>query len=211
MHRVVAWALQYRFIVLFGTLLLVVFGSLSLQQLPIDAVPDITPNQVLVLTRAPSLSPLEVEQFISFPVETAMSGLPGIERIQSVSKAGLSYVAIYFRDEMDPYFCRRLVMERLPQAREAVPPGTGTPEMGPIATGLGEIYQFKVSGPNYSLMELRSILDWQVAPKLRSVPGIVEVNTHGGELKTYEVQVDSDQLMAYGVTLRRVIEALERN
>ena len=179
--------------------------------LPIDAVPDITPNQVLVLTRAPSLSPLEVEQLLSFPVETAMSGLPGVQRIQSVSKAGLSYVAIYFRDDMDPYFSRRLVMERMPQAREAIPEGVGTPEMGPIATGLGEIYQFKVSGPRYSLMELRSILDWQIAPKLRTVPGVVEVNTHGGQLKTYEVQVDSDKLMAYRISLRTIIEALERN
>ena len=104
-----------------------------------------------------------------------------------------------------------LVMERLPQAREAVPEGVGTPEMGPIATGLGEIYQFKVSGSRYSLMELRSILDWQVAPRLRTVPGVVEVNTHGGQLKTYEVQVDSDKLMAYRISLRTIIEALERN
>jgi heavy metal efflux system protein len=211
MHRLVDFSLRFRFLILLATLLLVVFGIYALYHLPIDAVPDITPNQVLVLTRAPSLSPLEVEQMLSFPVETSMSGLPGVERIQSVSKAGLSYVAIYFRDDMDPYFSRRLVMERLPQAREAVPAGVGTPEMGPIATGLGEIYQFKVSGSRYSLMELRSILDWQVAPRLRTVPGVVEVNTHGGQLKTYEVQVDSDKLMAYRISLRTIIEALERN
>lgn len=211
MGKLIDFSLRFRFVVLLGTLLLVVFGSYALYHLPIDAVPDITPNQVLVLTRAPSLSPLEVEQMLSFPVEAAMSGLPGVQRIQSVSKAGLSYVAIYFRDDMDPYFSRRLVMERLPQAREAVPEGVGTPEMGPIATGLGEIYQFKVSGPRQSLMELRSILDWQIAPKLRTVPGVVEVNTHGGELKTYEVQVDSDKLMAYRISLRTIVEALERN
>src|SRR5262245_43004075 len=142
MHHLVEFSLKFRFLILLATLILVLFGVYALGKLPIDAVPDITPNQVLILTRAPSLSPLEAEQFLSFPVETAMSGLPGVERIQSVSKAGLSYVAIYFRDDMDPYFCRRLVMERMPQARESIPEGIGNPEMGPIATGLGEIYQF---------------------------------------------------------------------
>ncbi len=211
MHRLIDWALAYRAIVLLGVVVTVAFGLYSLKQLPIDAVPDITPNQVLVLTRAPSLSPLGVEQYLSFPIETAMTGLPGIDRIQSVSKNGLSYVAIYFKEEVDTYFARRLVMERLPQARENIPPGMGTPEMGPITTGLGEIYQFKVTGPDRSLMELRSILDWHIAPKLRTVPGIVEVNTHGGELKTYEVQVDNDKLMAYHVPLEKVLLALERN
>ena len=211
MRALVALALRFRVLVLLATLLLAAFGVLSLRQLPIDAVPDITPNQVLVLTRAPSLSPLEVEQILTFPIETAMSGLPGIERVQSVSKYGLSYVAIYFEESMDPYFCRRLVLERLPQAKEAIPAGMGEPEMGPISTGLGEIYQFKVTGPGRSLMDLRSILDWEVAPKLRTVPGIVEVNTHGGELKTYEVSLDNDKLTAYHVTLDKVFHALQRN
>ena len=211
MERLVSWALSYRFIVLLATAFVIGVGLYSLQKLPIDAVPDITPNQVLVLTRAPSLSPIEVEKFLTFPVETAMSGLPGIDKIQSVSKFGLSYVAVYFEDKMDPYFCRQLVMERLPQAREAIVPGMGTPEMGPITTGLGEIYMFTVSGKGRSLMELRSILDWEIAPRLRSTPGIVEVNTHGGELKTYEVQVDNDRLTGYHITLSRVLEALERN
>ncbi len=211
MHAIIDWALRYRGIVLLGVILTTAFGIYSLQQLPIDAVPDITPNQVLVLTRAPSLSPVEVEQFLTFPIETAMTGLPGVERIQSVSKNGLSYVAIYFKEDVETYFARRLVMERLPQARENIPAGMGSPEMGPIATGLGEIYQFKVTGPGRSLMDLRSVLDWEIAPKLRSVPGIVEVNTHGGELKTYEIQVDSDKLMAYHVPLEKLIGALEKN
>jgi cobalt-zinc-cadmium resistance protein CzcA len=211
MQRLVAWALSYRFLVLFGAALAAAVGLYSLRKLPIDAVPDITPNQVLVMTRAPSLSPIEVEQFLTFPVETAMSGLPGIDKIQSVSKFGLSYVAVYFKENMDPYFCRRLVMERLPQARESIPPGMGTPEMGPITTGLGEIYMFTVTGKDRSLMELRSILDWEIAPRLRSTPGIVEVNTHGGELKTYEVQIDNDKLTSYRIPLARVLEALERN
>ena len=211
MHSLMEWALRYRAIVLLGVALTAAFGVYSLQQLPIDAVPDITPNQVLVLTRAPSLSPVEVEQFLTFPIENAMTGLPGVERIQSVSKNGLSYVAVYFKDNIDTYFARRLVMERLPQARENIPAGMGSPEMGPIATGLGEVYQFKVTGAGRSLMELRSVLDWEIAPKLRSVPGIVEVNTHGGELRTYEIQIDSDKLMAYHVPLEKVIAALEKN
>jgi cobalt-zinc-cadmium resistance protein CzcA len=212
MKRVVALALQYRFMVLFGTVIVVVFGLISLQKLPIDAVPDITPNQVVILTPARGLSPLEVEQFLTFPVESAMTGLPGVAKIQSVSKNGLSYVAVYFNDDVDLYFARRLVLERLPRADELIPPGMGKPEMGPISTGLGEVYQFKVGGPpEYSLMDLRSILDWQIAPKLRTVPGIVEVNSHGGELKTYEVQLDSDKLMAYRISLETVLRALEQN
>ena len=211
MHAIIEAALRYRAIVLMGVVLTIAFGIYSLKQLPIDAVPDITPNQVLVLTQAPSLSPVEVEQFLTFPIENAMTGLPGVERIQSMSKNGLSYVAVYFKENVETYFARRLVMERLPQARENIPAGMGSPEMGPIATGLGEVYQFKVTGAGRSLMELRSILDWDIAPKLRSVPGIVEVNTHGGELKTYEVQIDSSKLMAYHVSLEKLISSLEKN
>jgi len=208
MHRLVALALQFRFVVVLATVLVVALGVSSLQRLPIEGVPDITPNQVLVLTRAPSLSPPEVEKYITFPIEWSMSGLPGITNIYSLSKLGTSYVAVYFREDMDIYFCRRLVMERLAQAKALVPPDMGTPEMGPITTGMGEIYQFKVAGEGISNMELRSILDWDIAPKLRSVPGIVEVNTHGGELKTYEVQVDSDRMTAYRIPLSTIIRAL---
>jgi heavy metal efflux system protein len=211
MSRIIALALEYRFLVLFVTSLVVVAGIVALLQLPIDAVPDITPNQVLVLGKAPGLSPMEIEQSITFPVEFSMSGLPGITQIQSVSKNGLSYVAIYFRDDVDTYFARRLVSERLPQVRELTPAGISPAEMGPITTGLGEIYQFKVTGAGYSPMDLRSILDWDVAPKLRTVPGIVEVNSQGGELKTYEIQVDSDKLMAYRIPLATIIKALGEN
>ncbi len=211
MKRLIELSHQYRILVLLATVFVAAIGFISLRNLPIDAEPDITPNQVLVLTRVPSLSPLEVEQLISFPVETAMRGLPGITRIQSTSKYGLSYVAIYFKDGMDPYFCRALINERLPQAKESIPSQVGMPEMGPISTGLGEIYQFKVTGSGRTPMELRSILDWDVAPKLRGVPGVVEVNTQGGDLKTYEVEVDSDKLTGYHIPLRRVIEALSKN
>ncbi len=211
MQRLVELALRYRVLVLLATLFGIVLGFIALRNLPMDAEPDITPNQVLVLTRAPSLSPLEVEKLISFPVEQAMSGLPGVTHIQSTSKYGLSYVAIYFKDGMDTYFCRNLVNERLPEAKEAIPPEVGVPQMGPITTGLGEIYQFKVTGPGRSPMELRTILDWDIAPKLRQVPGIVEVNSHGGQLKTYQVEVDNDRLTGYRISLHQVIEALSKN
>ena len=197
--------------VLVLVLLLVGAGIQAMLELPIDAVPDVTPNQIQILTNAPGLSPLEVEQLITFPVETAMSGLPGIVRIRSVSRFGLSAVTVYFEEEMDIYFAQRLVMERMPKARAAIPEDVGTPEMGPLSTGMGEIYQFEVTGEGYSLMELRSILDWDIAFKLRSVPGVVEVNSYGGELKTYEVQVDPDKMVSYSIPLSLLFEALERN
>ena len=211
MNRIIDLSLRYRIMVLLAFAFVAAIGFVSLRKLPIDAQPDVTPNQVLVLTRAPSLSPLEVEQLISFPVENAMRGLPGIQSIQSTSKYGLSYVAIYFKDDLDPFFCRALVNERLPEAKQSIPPDIGVPEMGPITTGLGEIYQFKVTGEGRTPMELRTILDWDIAPKLRGVPGVVEVNTQGGELKTYEVEVDSEKLTGYHIPLRRVIEALQKN
>jgi cobalt-zinc-cadmium resistance protein CzcA len=211
MHKLIDISLRNKFLILVMTLVMVGFGIRSMLRLPIDAVPDVTPNQVLVLTQAPGLGPLEVERFITFPVETAMSGLPGITDIRSVSRFGLSAVYIYFEEHLDLYFVRRLVLERLPDAREAIPAGLGTPTMGPITSGLGEIFQFEVRGDGQSLMDLRSILEWDIAFKLRSVPGVVEVNSYGGELKTYEVQIDPDKLVSYKISLSQVFEALEGN
>jgi cobalt-zinc-cadmium resistance protein CzcA len=211
MNRVVEFALRNRFLVIVFAVLVIAVGIWAMQALPIDAVPDITPNQVVVLTNSPGLGPLEIERLVTFPVETAMSGLPGVTEIRSVSRFGLSSVTIFFKEGMDVYFCRRLVMERLPQAKEAIPAGFGTPEMGPISTGLGEIYQFEVRGDGKSLMDLRSILEWDIAPILRSVPGVVEVNSYGGELKTYEVQLDANRLVSYNIPLSKVFEALEKN
>jgi len=211
MHRLIDFSLRNKFLILVFTAVLVGFGVRAMLRLPIDAVPDVTPNQVLVLTRAPGLGPVEVERFITFPVETAMSGLPGITDIRSVSRFGLSAVYIYFEENLDLYFVRRLVMERLPDAREAIPAGLGTPAMGPISSGLGEIFQFEVRGDGMSLMELRSVLEWDIAFKLRSVPGVVEVNSYGGELKTYEVQIDPDKLVSYNISLESVFDALEGN
>lgn len=218
----VSWSLRNRFLVLALSVVLIVAGGTHLLELPIDAVPDVTNVQVQVLTKAPALAPLEVERLITFPVEAAMSGLPRLESVRSVSKFGLSAVTVVFEEGSDIYRARQLVGERLTEAREAIPSGYGTPEMGPIATGLGEIYQFEVRGEPacdteqdtpecYTPMELRTLLDWFVAYQLKSVPGVVEINTFGGELKTYQVAPDPNALRAHGLSLPTLFEALETN
>src|SRR3990172_9093078 len=183
LNRIIEFSLRNRFLVLVLTVILIGSGVYSALRLPIDAVPDLTNIQVQILTNAPALGPLEVEQFITFPVERAMSGLPRVEEIRSVSKFGLSAVTVVFEEGVDIYWARQLIMERMSEARDAIPEGYGPPEMAPISTGLGEIYQFEVRGEGYSPMELRTILDWYINYQLRSVPGIVEVNSFGGEMK----------------------------
>lgn len=208
------WSLENRFIVMLLAIVLLGVGFVSIATLPLDAVPDLTNVQVQVLTTSPALGPVEVEQFITFPVENAMSGLPGVSEIRSISRFGLSAVTVAFEDGTDIYWARNLVNERLQQARENIPPGMGNPQMGPIATGMSEIYQFEIRsrpGRSHSLMELRTILDWQIAFQLRSVPGVIEVNTFGGELKTYEVQIDPHKLLNYRISLSRVFEAIQEN
>lgn len=216
-NRIIDASLNNRFIVLVMAGVLMAVGGYSLTVLPIGAVPDITPVQVQILTNSPGLAPEEVEQFVTFPVEAAMSGLPQVKEIRSTTRFGLSAVTIYFEEGTDIYWARSRVLERLPAARAAVPEGFGEPEMGPISTGLGQVYQFQLTNdddpdtPEYSLMELRSILDWEVGFRLRSVPGIVEVNTWGGKLKTYEVTVDPDKLLNYGISMSRLFAALREN
>ena len=209
--RIFEAALENRLLTIIAVLVLTALGLRAMTLLPIDAVPDVTPNVVQVVTDAPGLGPAEVEKFITFPVEIAMRGMPGISEIRSLSRFGLSSVWIYFEEKYDIYFARRLVMERLPAARELIPKGYGAPEMTPVSTALGEIYQFEVVDPKLSQMQLRSILDWQVAPKLKAVPGVVEVNSFGGELKTFEVQLEPDALVKYGIGLDHLFRALERN
>ncbi|MCH8807311.1 MAG: efflux RND transporter permease subunit, partial [Planctomycetes bacterium] len=211
MTKIIDFSLNNRFLVIVFWLLIAAAGIHSMLQLPIDAVPDVTNIQVQILTNSPGLPPEEVERFITFPVETAMSGLPAIEEIRSVSKFGLSAVTVVFEEGTDIYWARQLVGERLVAAREAIPEGYGEPEMGPISTGLGEIYQFEVRGDGYSLMELRTILDWNVNYQLRSVPGVVEINAFGGELKTYQVTLDPDRLAAYDIPVGDVLRALRAN
>jgi heavy metal efflux system protein len=210
LRRLVDFSLQNRPLVLIGGALVVFGGSYALTRLPIDAVPDITNVQVQVLTKAPALGPIEVEQFVTYPIEAAMNGLPNLVEIRSVSRYGLSAVTVVFQDGINIYFARQLVNERLSQAREAIPPGFGNPEMGPVSTGLGEVYMFTVEGEGVSPMDRRTILDWDVAPRLRAVRGVTEVNVWGGLPKQYQVVVDPARLVAYGLSLREVFAAVER-
>jgi cobalt-zinc-cadmium resistance protein CzcA len=239
--RILQFSIKWRvFIVTLGFVLLGA-GLYSMTRLPIDAVPDVTSNQVQINSLAPGFAPLEMEKYVTFPIEVAMSSLPRKEEIRSISQFGLSQVTITFEDGADIYWARQLVLERLLEAERELPPGV-SPELAPISTGLGEIYQFivehdpaaaktaggadlpPVSAPSSSsgesagqspraddLMDLRTILDWYIKPQLRAVPGVIEVNSFGGKEKQYEVLVDPRKLVGYGLTLRQIIEALERN
>jgi len=213
-NKIIDLALANKFVVILTALMLVAAGVWAMYNLPVDAVPDVTNVQVQIMTTAPALGPEEMEQFITFPVETAMSGMPRVEEIRSVSQFGLSVVTVVFLEGTDIYWARQNVNERLLTARERIPAGLGNPVMGPITTGLGEIYQFEVRakpGYDHSLMHLREILDWIIAYQLRSVPGVIEVNTFGGELKTYEAQIDSNKLLDYKIPIDRVFAALRQN
>nr|MDQ2646935.1 CusA/CzcA family heavy metal efflux RND transporter [Myxococcota bacterium] len=222
MKQLLELCLRWRLLVFAFVAMVAALGVQSARDLPIDAVPDITNVQVQVLTNAPALGPVDVERTITAPVESAMSGLPGVEEIRSVSRFGLSAVTIVFEEGTDLLRARQLISERLTQARERFPPGA-SPELGPLSSGLGEIFQFEVRAEKpcevgkpdtdacYTPMELRTVLDWFVAYELRSVPGVVEVNSFGGELKTYEVEVLPDRLRALEVSLNELFEALEQN
>ncbi|WP_434381519.1 efflux RND transporter permease subunit [Melittangium boletus] len=207
----IAFSIRHRVLVLALTALLIGLGLNALRALPIDAVPDVTNVQVQILTSSPGLGPVEVERFITIPVESALGGLPDTTEVRSLSRFGLSVVTVVFKDGVDIYFARQQVQERMAAARERIPEGYGTPELGPLSSGLGEIYQFEVKGEGASAMRLRDVLEWTISPRLRSVPGVVEVNAFGGELKTYEVQLEPGKLAAYGLSLQRVFEALEEN
>jgi len=210
-ERLLTLSLRYRFFTLVTLLLVMSAGIYSLGELPIDAVPDLTPVQVQILTRAPALGPIEVEQFVTFPIETNLSGLPGLKELRSISQYGISVVTAIFEDHLDLYFARQLVNERLSVAIEQIPSEYARPMMGPLTTGLGEVYQFTLSGEGYSPMELRTLLEWDVGRRLRSVPGVVEVNIWGGREKQFQVMVDPQRLLAVKLSLQDVYEALERN
>lgn len=221
MSSLVDLCIRHRFLVVFIVLFVGAMGVRAAKKLPVDAVPDITNVQVQVLTNTPSLGAVDVEQYVTVPVEFAMSGLPHVEEIRSLSRFGVSAVTVVFEEGTDLYFARQLVSERLSEAREQIPSAYGSPSMGPISTGLGEIYQFEIRGEPrcevtpegecYSLMELRTLLDWYLAPQLRQLPGVVEVNAYGGELKTYELRVVPERLLALGLSLQDVFRALESN
>lgn len=196
-------------------LMLVLLGALlgggvwAARTLPIDAVPDLSTVQVSVLTEAPGLSPIEVERTVTFPIETALNGTPHLAELRSVSRAGLSAVTVIFEDGTDVWLSRQIVLERVRSVEPTLPPVAKRPELSPVSGGLGEIYQFVVRSDRHSPMQLRTILDWEIVPALRSVPGIIEVNTQGGDLKEYHVVVDRGRLHAHEMTLHDVAAALE--
>ncbi len=200
-----------RWLVMVLALGVVAGGWFNLRQLAIDAVPDISPKQVMILTEATGLGPLEVERLVSFPIETAVTGLPMLKNVRSTSRFGLSAVYVTFEEGADVQAARAQVAERLQQAQAMLPPGMGTPTLGPFATGLGEILEFELRGPGFTPMELYQMLQWRIVPQLRLVPGIAEVNIYGGALQTYEVQVDPDRLRAQGITLPQLYSAIESN
>ncbi len=210
MKQLIKFILTQRLLVVMAFVVLTIAGILVWKALPIDAFPDVTNVQVMVLSDAPGLASVDVEQRVTFPVELSMQGLPKVRQIRSMSKAGLSQVIVVFEDDVDIYFARQLVFERLQAAREQLPAGV-EPEMGPISTGLGEIYQYTMESDRRSTMELRTIQDWLIAPQLRTITGVNEVNSFGGFVKQYHVLVDPARLQKYNLTLQDVLGGLERN
>jgi len=218
LERILNLSIRQRWLVLLATLVVAVLGIVNYQRLPIDAVPDITNVQVQINAEATGYSPLEAEQRVTFPIETAMGGLPHLDYTRSLSRYGLSQVTVVFKDGTDIYFARQLVNERIQEVKGNLPPGI-QPAMGPITTGLGEIYMFTVEnddasaggGDRYSPTDLRTIKDWIIKPQLRNIPGVIEVNTIGGSVKQYDVTPHPDRLLAYGFTFRDVMAALASN
>jgi cobalt-zinc-cadmium resistance protein CzcA len=211
LNAVIDFSLKNRFVVLLVTGILIALGVRAARQLPLDAFPDTTPVQVQVNTNAPELSPEEVERLITFPVEYAMGGLKGLEEVRSISKFGLSQVVLIFSDETDIYFARQQISERLGEVD--LPEGIARPTMGPVATGLGEVYHYllRSTNPEYDLTELRTLQDWVIRPRLRRVPGVAEINAWGGLAKQFEVRADPIKLAKYKLALDDVMLALREN
>lgn len=218
-ERLIQASIAQRVLIMFASLMLIVVGVYSYQRLPIDAVPDITNVQVQINTYAPGYSPLETEQRITFPVETVMAGLPGLQQTRSLSRYGLSQVTVIFSEDTDLFFARQLVNERVAQARERLPAGL-TPALAPIATGLGEIYLWTVEadkgatkpdGTPYTGTDLREIQDWVIKPQLRTVPGVTDINSIGGYVKEYQVAPSPERLAAVGISMAELVHAIDRN
>jgi cobalt-zinc-cadmium resistance protein CzcA len=216
LDKIIAFSIKNKFIIALMTLALIIWGVLSATKLPIDAVPDITNNQVQIITLCPTLAGQEVEQLVTYPIEQSIANLPDLEELRSISRFGLSVITVVFDDKVDIYFARQLINERLKEAETKIPKGVGTPELAPVSTGLGEVYQYiihpkKGSESKYTAMDLRTMQDWIVARQLYGTPGIAEVNSFGGQLKQYEVAVNPDRLVAMGITIPEIFTALEKN
>jgi len=216
LDKIIHFSIHNKFIIGLFMLALIGVGSYSLSQLPIDALPDITNNQVQIITTSPTLATQEVEQFITYPIELAVKPIPKIVELRSISRFGLSVVTVVFEEKVDIYWARAQISERLKEAEEAMPKGLGNPELAPISTGLGEIYQYVVFPEKgyekeYSATDLRTIQDWIIRPQLIGTPGIAEVNTLGGSLKQYEIAIEPDKLKAMNTTIAEILDALELN
>jgi len=213
LDKIIEFSLRNRIVIIVAALIMMGAGYYSYTKLPVDAFPDVSPNLVQVFTVTDGLAPEEIEKYVTYPVEAAMAGLPGVEKVRSVSNFGLSVVNIYFEDGMNIYFARQLVGERLTEAREQIPPGFGDPEMGPISTGMGLVlfYYLEDTTGLYSLEELRSIQDWLIKFNLQTVPGVTEVLGIGGFEKQFHIEVHPEQLLRYGVTLSEVIQRIRAN
>jgi cobalt-zinc-cadmium resistance protein CzcA len=210
MHKSIELLLRARFFVLAIARMVIITSIIVWMRLPIDAFPDVTNVQVMVLTEASGLSAVDIEQQITYPVEQQMGGVPKVKQVRSLSKAGLSQVVIVFEDNVDIYFARQQVFERIQAAKESLPPSV-EPELGPISTGLGEIFQYTVESETLSPIELRTIQDFLITPQLKSISGVNEVNSFGGFVKQYQILVQPDALLKYDLTLRDVVDAIEKN
>ncbi len=212
-RKIIDYSINHRMMVCLLVIVIIVGGVWAMRTISVDSTPDITNNQVQVITVAQNLSTTDIEQFITYPVEMAMSNLPGVEDVRSVSRFGLSLVTVIFKDNMGTYLPRQLVQEKLSAVREEIPEGMGSPEMGPITTGLGEIYLYSLEADTalYTPQELRTIQDWTVRRQLSMIPGVVEVNSMGGSIKQYEIAFSPDRLLAAGVSISQLFDALKRN
>src|ERR1700674_1539510 len=208
--RIIDWALDSRWLVLAALVALLVTGGYVLSNLPIDAFPDLTNNQVVVVTECPSMSSTEVDELVTYPIESALVGMPRIQTVRSISKLGLSMVTLIFDDSLNQYLARQLVAERLGELRARLPRNV-QPTLGPMATAFGEVYQYTLESRNRSLMDVKTLQDWTLRYALRSVPGVSEVNAWGGRSKQYAIQIDPVALRRYGLTLHDVIGRVAGN
>lgn len=216
LDKIIQFSIRNKFVILLFTLVLIAWGSYSLKNLPLDALPDVTNNQVQIITTAPTLASQEVEQLITYPLERAVKTVPDVIELRSISRFGLSVVTVVFEDDVDIYWAREQIFQRLKQAEENIPDYVNSPELAPISTGLGEIYQYDVYAKKgyenkYSAVELRTIQDWIIIPQLQGIKGVADVSTWGGKLKQFEIAVNPNMLNSLGVTITEIFDALEKN
>jgi cobalt-zinc-cadmium resistance protein CzcA len=210
-ERLIVLSVKNRVLVMILAAIFIMLGAVASTRIAVDAVPDVTNVQIQIITPAPALGPVDVETYVTFPIERAMAGLPGLEEVRSISRAGISVVTVSFTDDTNIETARMHVGQRLEEARRSIPEGYGDPQLGPMSSGLGEIFHFEVKGDTKTLMERRTLLDWEIAPRLRLVPGVVEVNTFGGQARALEVSLDPKRMVAMRVDVAQVVEAIKKN